>query len=126
MLSRFAVAAMDHRRRESGHNARPMHPDWVRSLRDQCETAGAAFHFKQWGEWAPLENHHVMVPTGNYAFTPSGEKVTEHDRRPIHVWPHEQIGNDDSFSAIKVGKQVAGRLLDGRTWDEFPREATPA
>jgi len=36
---------------ESGRHARPMHPDWVRSLRDQCVEAGVAFHFKQWGEW---------------------------------------------------------------------------
>jgi len=36
---------------ESGPKARPMHPDWARSLRDQCVAAGVAFHFKQWGEW---------------------------------------------------------------------------
>lgn len=36
---------------ESGPRARPMHPDWVRSLRDQCVSAGVAFYFKQWGEW---------------------------------------------------------------------------
>jgi protein gp37 len=35
---------------ESGGKARPMHPTWVRSLRDQCFAAGVAFHFKQWGE----------------------------------------------------------------------------
>lgn len=40
---------------ESGRNARPMHPDWVRSLRDQCAAAGVPFFFKQWGEWMPLE-----------------------------------------------------------------------
>lgn len=38
---------------ESGPGARPSHPDWLRSLRDQCQAAGVAFHFKQWGEWAP-------------------------------------------------------------------------
>lgn len=40
---------------ESGRNARPMHPDWVRSLRDQCHAAGVPFFFKQWGEWAPSD-----------------------------------------------------------------------
>jgi hypothetical protein len=40
---------------ESGHHARPMHPDWVRSLRDQCHAANVPFFFKQWGEWLPLE-----------------------------------------------------------------------
>jgi Bacteriophage protein gp37 len=36
---------------ESGPGARPMHPDWARSLRDQCVAAGVPFLFKQWGEW---------------------------------------------------------------------------
>jgi len=34
---------------ESGRGARPCHPDWVRSLRDQCAAAGVPFFFKQWG-----------------------------------------------------------------------------
>jgi protein gp37 len=42
---------------ESGPNARPMHPDWARSLRDRCLTAGIAYHFKQWGTWAPGHPH---------------------------------------------------------------------
>ena len=42
---------------ESGTNARPMHPDWARSLRDQCVAAGVAFFFKQWGEWVGCENY---------------------------------------------------------------------
>ena len=40
---------------ESGRRARPMHPDWARSLRDQCAAAGVPFFFKQWGEWAPYD-----------------------------------------------------------------------
>ena len=40
---------------ESGPGARPMHPAWARSLRDQCQEAGVAFHFKQWGAWAPSQ-----------------------------------------------------------------------
>lgn len=40
---------------ESGGGARPMHPDWARTLRDQCQTAGVPFLFKQWGEWAPRD-----------------------------------------------------------------------
>jgi protein gp37 len=38
---------------ESGANARPMDPDWVRSIRDQCLDAGVAFFFKQWGGRTP-------------------------------------------------------------------------
>ena len=41
---------------ESGGRARPTHPDWIRGLRDQCVTAGVAFHFKQWGAWYPQES----------------------------------------------------------------------
>jgi Protein of unknown function (DUF5131) len=41
---------------ESGHQARPMHPTWLRSLRDQCRVAAVPFLFKQWGEWSELAN----------------------------------------------------------------------
>jgi len=107
---------------ESGPHARPMHPDWARSLRDQCQAAGVPFFFKQWGEWAPIENHRVMVPKaqgGNYGILPGGEKVFGSDSRQLHIWP-DKIGRDDSFSCLKVGKKAAGRLLDGREWNEFP------
>lgn len=77
---------------ESGPGARPMHPDWARSLRDQCQAAGVAFHFKQWGEYAPR-----MCA----------------------------IGLDDPLEErlVRIGKKAAGRLLDGRTWDELPEAA---
>lgn len=74
---------------ESGPNARPMHPDWARSLRDQCVAAEVPFFFKQWGEWMP-EN---CVP------------------------PKPEV------RSIRVGKARAGRLLDGREWNEFPEVA---
>ena len=83
---------------ESGPRARPMHPDWVRSLRDQCVEAGVAFHFKQWGEWAP------------------GAGFACPDNLPTDGWHHF----DPECSARRVGKKAAGRLLDGRTWDEMP------
>lgn len=53
---------------ESGPNARPMHPDWVRQIRDQCKGTGVAFFFKQWGEWAPSDtstpDQHMMTRMG--------------------------------------------------------------
>lgn len=76
---------------ESGPGARPMHPDWARSLRDQCEAAGVPFLFKQWGEHMPKSNH-----TG----------LSDRDINPNLM--------------IRVGKKAAGRLLDGHTWDGFP------
>lgn len=80
---------------ESGPNARPMHPDWVRSIRDQCKAAEVPLFFKQWGEWSP-------------AFQDAGE-----------WYGHPQLHIDDYWFS-KVGKKRAGRLLDGREWNEFP------
>lgn len=82
---------------ESGPNARPMHPFWVRNLSDQCQQAGAPFLFKQWGEFVPMMGHAEGVPV-------SGEKF-------IHP---------DGTIMGRAGKKSAGRLLFGRTWDQFP------
>lgn len=67
---------------ESGPNARPMHPDWARSIRDQCQAAEVPFFFKQWGEYG-------LLP-----------------------------GTIDG--TVRLGKKKAGRLLDGREWNEYP------
>ncbi|RJE86409.1 phage Gp37/Gp68 family protein [Paracoccus onubensis] len=79
---------------ESGPGARPMHPEWVRSLRDQCYAAGVSFHFKQWGEWVTAKGLPGHLPIG-------------------HVF-------DDGYQMIRLGKKATGRQLDGRTWDEMP------
>lgn len=88
---------------ESGHGARPMHPDWARSLRDQCSDASVPFLFKQWGEWAPGSNwpDDVAIPSGERAYF-DGQEMDENDS----VW--------------RVGKKAAGRHLDGRPHDDFP------
>jgi protein gp37 len=78
---------------ESGHGARPMEEAWARSLRDQCVAAGVAFHFKQWGEWLPAM---CDGAPGDYQELNAGD------------------------TPIRIGKRKAGRLLDGRTWDEYP------
>jgi len=80
---------------ESGHGARPLHPDWVRTLRNQCLDAGVAFFFKQWGEYAP----HMDGP---------------------NVKKKSVIHKGIGYPMCKVGKKKAGRELDGRTWDEMP------
>lgn len=89
---------------ESGQNARPMHPDWVRSIRDQCNAAGVPFFFKQWGEWAP-----------------TGQRE-DGERYATIMRPWLDAG--DSQAVLKIGKKRAGRLLDGRPWDEFPTTET--
>lgn len=103
---------------ESGPGARPMHPDWVRDLRDRSgrqpivrvggdypnhddkATYGPAFLFKQWGDWAPAE-----MPGARWAYV-----VGESNEASQMMWHH--------------GKKAAGRELDGRTWDEYPNEET--
>ena len=89
---------------ESGPGARPISPIWARSLRDQCATAGVPFFFKQWGEYK-----HV-----GYTSSAPGDDMgagwifdaPDPQMRP-YMW--------------KCGKKKAGRILDNRTWDEFPR-----
>lgn len=78
---------------ESGRGARPTHPDWLRSLRDQCQAAGVPFHFKQWGEWVPVSEVEGAGP---------------HHRFP------------DGATARRIGTKAAGARLDGREWREFP------
>lgn len=53
---------------ESGANARPMNPDWVGGLRDQCAELGVAFHFKQWGGRSPKANGHTLDGVDHRAF----------------------------------------------------------
>jgi protein gp37 len=72
---------------ETGAAARPMQPDWVRSVRDRCTAAGVPFFFKQWGEWAP-------------------------DR-----------GDGAERRLARIGRRAAGRLLDGRAWNQQPAPA---
>lgn len=93
---------------ESGPKARPMHPDWARSLRDQCAAAGVPFLWKQWGEWVEADRDGDIVT----ATEASGIAVEE--RRYDLTAAH-------GAEFIRVGKKAAGRLLDGRTHDEFPR-----
>lgn len=90
---------------ESGPGARPMHPDWARSLRDQCTDAGVAFFFKQWGEWTAETVPGVEVEMSSLAknqCVAMGDGETNHTRY------------------TRVGKRAAGRLLDGREWSEYP------
>ena len=71
---------------ESGHGARPMHPAWVRDIRDQCEAHAVAFFFKQWGAWAPVADDAALMVGIN------GEI---HD--DARVWPPD--GTPDSAGA---------------------------
>lgn len=85
---------------ESGKDARPMHPDWARSLRDQCDDAGIPFLFKQWGEF---------IPAGDLPF------ATAHSSF-LTPWAI----NNDGTPMSRVGKKRAGRLLDGVEHNGYP------
>ena len=83
---------------ESGHHARPMDPVWLRSIRDQCVHADVPFHFKQWGDWSPdgggSSRGRLLMLDG---------------------------GPNGGVQMTRVGKRAAGRRLDGRLWDGFPK-----
>lgn len=99
---------------ESGPHARPSHPDWFRSIRDQCQAAGVPYFFKQWGEWAPegsphSDRHGRIFHDGSFFAM---------DKLPTGVGRHAP---PDGIAALyRVGKKAAGRLLDGREWNELP------
>jgi protein gp37 len=109
---------------ESGADARPTNPRWVRSLRDQCVGSGVSFFFKQWGEWAEVDEakdgrdhqHDVALrplPAGPRAcfIAPDGEVIRSESEMRADVpyrWMH------------RAGKKAAGRLLDGCEWNEVP------
>lgn len=84
---------------ESGGKARPTDPRWITSLRDQCISSRVAFHFKQWGHWTPHG-----PGDGRKAST-----ITMDDDESIRLW--------------RLSKKDAGRMLEGRTWDEVPVRA---
>jgi protein gp37 len=121
---------------ESGAGARPMHPDWVRSIRDQCQAASVPFFFKQFGAWAPTDdddprfkgaNHiHIRAEDGAMGILNGfhGPQVVDLKARPDqcdsrlpgkHLTPNGNI-----VCMSRLGKKTAGRVLDGRTWEEFP------
>lgn len=104
---------------ESGPRARPMHPSWARSLRDQCATAGVYFFFKQWGEWewATEENFHTDPDMST-----NGCKWVHNDglvNGPSWHRPDDRQ-DTDPVAMIRVGKKSAGRLLDGKEHNAFP------
>lgn len=82
---------------ESTPKARPVHPDWVRSIRDQCNAANVKFFFKQWGEWGPYKYGGQGHEDFNFC----------------------EVGKPFQWMC-RVGKKTAGRMLDGRAWDEYP------
>jgi len=114
---------------ESGKDkdVRPCHPEWVRSLRDQCIRKNACFHFKQWGEYADLTSDQngsesLKKSTSDIIFKPSGEIVGAgyRDGKESNGYVDEDWRNQNAAWMGRIGKSKAGRLLDGKIEDGFP------
>ncbi|MFH8295080.1 DUF5131 family protein [Streptomyces sp. NPDC018059] len=105
---------------ESGPKARPMHPAWARSLRDQCRQSRrrVPFLFKQWGEfrpfWRPETDGRPCPDPVLYVNAESGEAL-----------PEDQVPDTGSWQGVyRLGKKKAGNELDGRTWLQTPARTT--
>ena len=119
---------------ESGPGARPMHPDWARSLRDQCQAAGVPFLFKQWGNWraaawfdgpdaeADSEDDFVDLDRTEHLFIAKDGRTWD-TLGGRFMYPPLPLGH--WCLMVNEGKKAAGRLLDGRTHDEFPGGNAP-
>lgn len=123
---------------ESGSGAAPMHPAWVRDLRDRCDTAGVPFLFKQWGQHRPLEIRPPAAGTDvRQVVMPDGRAKPLQIHRPgpsgtfrNSTWSEMQPGEatrgglvmvDEQTVVLRVrNKHAAGRELDGRTHDAYP------
>lgn len=95
---------------ESGPGARPMHPAWARSIRDQCAAAGVAFHFKQHGAWAPSPSMVDGLGVGGIVLWPNGDQG----------YGDEDRCGGRGVAMVRVGKKAAGRLLDGEEHNGMP------
>ena len=112
---------------ESGKSARPMHPDWARSLRDQCAAAGVPFFFKQWGEWAEVGHDEdgpkvteVRTQRGRDMHTARAQGQVGFIRPDGRFFTSENAIEGRARLMHRIGKKAAGRLLDGFEHSDFP------
>lgn len=118
---------------ESGPKARPMHPKWATDIRDQCQSAGVPFFFKQWGEWIPKteigqRNEYGFQVKPEWLDAVNGREwgcldASGHYSEGTTTWNGRQLSPQDDYevSIFRVGKKRASRLLEGREWNEFPK-----
>lgn len=101
---------------ETGPKARPMHPVWVRSVRDQCVDSGTPFFFKHWGEYSPVCHYY---DEDDDVRDPALDRPHVLLTRVGAIWDVDRDGQPPAGAWImhRVGRKKAGRLLDGREWN---------
>lgn len=104
---------------ESGPKARPSHPDWHRAARDFCTAQGIPYFFKQWGEFTEVDGPHCRAPCAMR----EGDAWIESDGRLVKRDRESNLTRSVYKTSVmrRLGKSRAGRLLDGREWNEMPR-----
>ncbi len=93
---------------ETGPGARPMHPQWARDIRDQCQAAGVPFFFKSWGAWVPGANDRTGQLRNHGHFCADGQWINLSHQKSTAVF------------MSRVTKKRSGHLLDGQKHREFP------
>ena len=105
---------------ESGPKARPMHPDWVRSIKDQCIAANVPFFFKQWGEWGIFE----PIPNDiKKRLRIIGTSKLLSPKTIIKIFLEHENSTIPLTGWAKVGKKKAGCILDGKEWKQYPERS---
>ncbi|MGE0426230.1 MAG: phage Gp37/Gp68 family protein [Reyranellaceae bacterium] len=113
---------------ESGPNARPMHPDWARAIRDQCASAGVAYFFKQWGQWLEADQLMGRIEQGPAFILKEGRRWQPH--RPLNFTDAAFLANllkhpfehqSDGTTMLRLDKSRSGRLLDGVEHNAWPQ-----
>jgi protein gp37 len=102
---------------ESGHGARPMHPDWVRLIRNECARFGRAFFFKQWGHWKTVYDRDMDDPDWRQCHTVECKTMAG---QWLNLEGGTGFHGERVVRVVPTGKGAAGRKLDGETYDQLP------
>lgn len=115
---------------ESGDHARPSHPQWFITLRNQCNFHGTPFFFKQWGEWQAGSNivdgkhvgkHGVMLSNGNFfEWDFKSDKPFEKSAEAAKRFTSDEWNALKANVISKVGKSVSGRILEDCIYNSMP------
>lgn len=106
----------------AGGGVDPIHPNWIRCIRDQCREAGIPFFFEGWGEWLPME----WIDSAKRLQQDPRRAIDEADPKEDKSGVVRQSGSGDGtvlnteIGLFRLGGERTGCLLDGREWKAFP------